>query len=292
MGNPTGDRIRKSLCMKITAAGMALLLLFARHAAPGGGPQNCQGWNTAKFFESATVEQVRACLSAGRDPNKQDTQGLTALHRAARDTTDPAVIEALLEAGTNPRVFSTAGRLPWNFARKNRQIKGSDVYQRLRVESGKKADWSRVQAVPHHRETVVLLYQDAAPRESRRTKGRFESATADSITLSLKDGQTRTFPKQDVRKVRTWRSVKERKTGWAALVIGALIVELLMSIDLPPSALERLLGHAVLTLPIASGSFYGSRMGLIYDVSRKHRMLPQRDQQPGDQATASGKQED
>ena len=183
-----------------------------RLAANGGGSGELQGLKTAKFFEFATVEQVRACLSAGEDPNEPDRQGLTALHRAARETADPAVIEALLDAGANPRASSRAGRLPRYFARKNKKIKDSDADQRLRIVSAKKpkkADWSRVQAVSHHRKTKVRLYEDAAPRENRRIKGRFGSATADSITLVLKDGQTRTVQKQAVRKVLIPRPFKK-----------------------------------------------------------------------------------
>ena len=71
------------LCRKITAAGLAALLLLAGVQPPPAEAQNCQGWNTEKFFATATVDQVRACLSAGEDLNEQDTQGLTALHRAA-----------------------------------------------------------------------------------------------------------------------------------------------------------------------------------------------------------------
>ena len=158
------------LCRKITASGLAALLLVVGLPTPAAA-QSCQGWNTAKFFETATVEQVRACLSAGEDPNEPDPQGLTALHRAARDTSDPAVIGVLLDAGTNPRVYSIAGRLPWDFAQKNKQIKGSDAHRRLMIMLAKKADWARVQAVPHNRKTVVWLFQDAAPRESRRDQG-------------------------------------------------------------------------------------------------------------------------
>ena len=275
MKTPAGGLFRM-----ITASGLVCLLLVAGLPSSSAA-ESCQGWKTAKFFKSATLQQVSACLSAGEDPNKQNTKGLTALHRAARETSDPAVIEALLEAGANPRAYSTAGRLPWQFARKNDKIKGSDSYQRLRVESAKKSDWSRVQAVPHDTKTVVRLYQDAAPRGNRKIKGRFDSAAADSITLKLKDGQTRTFPKQAVRKVRTWRPVKKRKPAWVALVIVAVIAEYALYIDLPPTILERLGGHAMITLPIAGGFFYGSRMGGIYEVPPKHRTRTQGVKQSG-----------
>ena len=279
MARSTG--IHGPLLRKITTTGLVPLLLVGGLPPPAAA-QGCQGWNTEKFYESATVDQVKACLSAGEDPNEQDRQGLTPLHRAARDTADPAVIEALLDAAADPRTYTTSSKLPWQFARKNEKIKGSAAYQRLRVATVRKADWSRVQAVEHHRETMVLLYQDAAPRESRKTKGRFESATANSITLRLEDGQTRTFPKQDVRKVRTWRPIKNRTTGWVVLVTVALIAEFFMNIDVPPSVLKRLGGHALLTLPIGGGFLHGSRMGLIYDVPPKHRILPQGDQQSGE----------
>ena len=76
--------------------------------------------------------------------------------------------------------------------------------------------WSRVQAVPPKTKTDVHLYKDEAHQGSRKIKGRFESAAADSITLKLKDGQTRTLEKQAVRKVLTRRPFSKRKPGWIA----------------------------------------------------------------------------
>ena len=274
----------RSLFKKITAIGLVPLLLLAGLSAAAA--ESCQGWKTAKFFESATLEQVTACLSAGEDPNEPDTQGLTALHRAARETGDPAVIEALLEAGANPRAYSIADRLPWDFARKNKKIKGSEAYQRLRLARAKRSDWSRVQAVPHNRDTVVRLYQDAAPRESRKIRGRFVSATADSITLRLKDGQTRSVQKTDVRKVLTYRPFVKRWQGWIAL--GATSLFCIAAVGSWDFVKTTYLAIPLVSAPV----FFGLWQGTIYDVPPKYRTLPQGDKQLGDQDNASGKQKD
>ena len=282
------------LFRKTTASGLVCLLLVACAAAAAAAAESCKGWKTAKFFKSATLQQVSACLSAGEDPNKQNTKGLTALHRAARETSEPAVIEALLDAGANPRTFSIAGRTPWDYARMNAKIKGSAAYQRLWIASAKKAkkaDWSRVQAVPRDTKTVVRLYQDAAPRGNRKIKGRFESSTADSITLVLKDGQTRTVQKQAVRKVLIPRPFKKRWPGWVALGVGAALVEILLARPGGDVVMPRL-GHAFFTLPTAAAFFYGSRMKGIYIGPPGHRPLPQGDEQSGDQDNASAKPKD
>ena len=289
-------RLRK----KITAAGLACVLLAAG-SPPTAAAESCKDWNTAKFFKTATADEVRACLSAGEDPNAPDTKGLTALHRAARDTSDPAVIEALLDAGANPRVSSRAGRSPWYYARTNGKIKGSAAYERLRMAIAseakkvtKKADWSRVQAVPHHRKTVVRLYEDATPPANLRIKGRFESATDDSITLVLKDGQTRIFQKSAVRKVLISRPFKERWPGWVAMGVSIASLEIAIALfaESPPPVLLRLGSHAFYTLPTAAAFFYGSRMKGIYKVPPKDRLLLVADKQPGAPGNASGKQED
>ena len=289
-----GNRNNRSLLKKITAAGLATLLLVAGFP-PTAAAEICTGWNTAKFFESATADEVRACLSAGRDPSEVDRKGLTALHRAARDTSDPAVIEALLEAGANPRASSRAGRLPRYYARKNKKIRGSDAYQRLMIVSAqnpKKADWSWVQAVPHNRKTLVRLYQDAAPAGIWKIKGRFESATIDSITLALEDGQTRTFQKTAVRKVLTPRPFSKRKPGWITLVVSSLLMAIWMlnATGAEPGEVPGIssMGIGVPTLI----AFLVAQKGTIYNVPPGHRPLLQADKRPGDQDNASGRQEE
>ena len=81
-------------------------------------------------------------------------------------------------------------------------------------------DWSRVQAVPPKTKTEAQLYKDKASKGSRKVKGRFDSATTDSLTLRLKDGQTRTLEKSAVRKVLTHRPFSKRWPGWVALGVG------------------------------------------------------------------------
>ena len=292
----TGNHGR--LCRKIAASGLVLLLLLTGVQPPPAAAQSCQGWNTEKFFETATVEQVKACLDAGEDLNEQDTQGLTPLHRAARDSGDPAVIEALLDAGANPRLYSVAGRLPWDFLRRNAEIKGSAAYQRLLIMLAKKADWSRVQAVARDTKTVAHLYRDAVPQGSWKIKGRFESATADSITLRLKDGQTHTLPKTSVHKVLIPRPFKKRWPGWTTLAITMLAAQAI------PRLTSRIGGSSEeqsrqitglyiwLVAPATVVAFLNSRMGPIYNVPPKHRMLLQGDKQPGDQYKAFEKPEE
>ena len=306
-----GNRNHGSLLKKATAAGLACLLFVAGLPLSVAAAESCKGWRTAKFFETATVDEVRACLSAGEDPNEPNTQGLTALHHAARDTADPAVIDALLDAGANPRVSSIAGRTPWYYARTNDKIKGSAAYQRLRIASApadkkvvltkkaaKKADWFRVQAVPHNTKAAVRLYQDAVPRGSWKVKGRFYSATANSITLILKNGQTRTFPKTAVRKVLVPRPLKKRKPGWITLAVTLSLVQAVPRLMAAAQGVNEDLEtgiawyHLFVVAPATLAAFSVSKMGPIYDVPPEHRMLPQGDKQSGDQGNVSAKQED
>ena len=133
------------------------------------------------------------------------------------------------------------------------------------------SDWSRVQAVASPTPVRVQLYEDEAPPQYRKVRGRFHSATADSITLTIPDGERRTLQKTAVRKVLTRRPLTKRLPGWAAMGITAAILEFFMAIDGQPSAEVRARSHAMFTFPIGAAFLYGSRMGSIYQVSPKDR---------------------
>ena len=53
------------------------------------------------------------------------------------------------------------------------------------------SEWSRIEAVPVGTRTEVQLHDDEAPPDSRRVMGRFHSATADTLTLTLDESSTR-----------------------------------------------------------------------------------------------------
>ena len=58
---------------------------------------NCDQWNTEEYFKTATAEDVKACLAAGADP----------------------------------MAWNAAGEAPWDLAKANEGLKGSDAYWRL-----------------------------------------------------------------------------------------------------------------------------------------------------------------
>ena len=130
-------------------------------------------------------------------------------------------------------------------------------------------DWSNVQAVVPETKTEVHLFKDSAPQGARKITGRFLSTTDDSVTLKLKDGQTETFQKKDVHKVRIRRPFGKRWQGWVTLGISALIVGQLGNLDGPES--NRLYFQLLTTGPLATAVFFGTPMGGVYEVPPEHR---------------------
>lgn len=126
-----------------------------------------------------------------------------------------------------------------------------------------KADWARVQAVVPDTKTEVQLHDDGTPVDDRKFKGRFLSATSDSVTLGFKGGGADTFQKRNIRKVLTQRPVSKRWPAWVTLGVSALIVSQLGNLDGPES--NRLYIQLLTTLPLTTAVIFGAKMGGVYE---------------------------
>ena len=58
--------------------------------------------------------------------------GATPLHKAAHDTSNPSVIRALIEAGTDPAARDDDGKTPFYYVKNNEALKGTAAYRLLK----------------------------------------------------------------------------------------------------------------------------------------------------------------
>ena len=134
-------------------------------------------------------------------------------------------------------------------------------------------DWSRVKAVVPGTRTTVLLYKDQAPQGKRKVEGRFHSATAETITVLLPNGQLRTLRKKAVRKVLVRRPLKKRYQGWITAAVGTAVWASWVAnpeSDLKASAIPLLAG-VLIGAPTALAFLVAPKMGDIYNVPPNRR---------------------
>ena len=74
--------------------------------------------------------EVRLCLSESADIGARTALGRTALHRAAAFGT-PETVDLLLDARADARTRTGDGERPFDLARDNPDLKGTDAYWRL-----------------------------------------------------------------------------------------------------------------------------------------------------------------
>ena len=76
---------------------------------------------------------ISALLDAGTDPNRPDElRAQTPLHLAAKSNPHAAVVEALLDGGADATLRDEKGRTPGDLAESNPGLKGTVAYRRLK----------------------------------------------------------------------------------------------------------------------------------------------------------------
>ena len=153
---------------------------------------------------------------------------------------------------------------------------------------GAKRDWSRVQAVRPGTRTTVLLHGDLAPRGKRKIKGRFHSATAESITILLGvlgqgQGQTRTVEKGDVRRVLVYRPVGKRYQVGITVTVGTVLAAApILIVAGSPNTYNLKIGWVAKVVgvlvgaPTAFALLVAPKMGGIYNVPRNDQKRQKR----------------
>ena len=71
---------------------------------------------------------IKTLIEAGANPGTRAKYGITLLHWAAEHNSNPSVIKALIEGGANPAARDDAGKVPFDYAKENEALKGTDAY--------------------------------------------------------------------------------------------------------------------------------------------------------------------
>ena len=114
--------VRQAVAPALTAGAVAVgVVAFATSSTPSEAiaaqaALRCEQWNTWGFFETATIEEVTACLDAGADLAARNAGGYTPLHLATDASGDPVVVEVLLAAGAELEARDSYDNTPLHLA--------------------------------------------------------------------------------------------------------------------------------------------------------------------------------
>ena len=101
---------------------MKYIVAFIALIAPGSVfAQSCADWSSYDFWQVATVNVVESCLRSIPVDATPDFDK-TALHYAAIEATDPAVVQALVDAGADLEARDVAGSAPIHYAAQNQNV--------------------------------------------------------------------------------------------------------------------------------------------------------------------------
>ena len=106
---------------------LAITELVEDGADPGARMENgMTPLHAAVFNPRHSVVEV--LIEGGADPDARGDYGMTPLHLAAAFNSNPSVIKALIEGGANRAARDYDGKVPFDYARDNEALKGTDAY--------------------------------------------------------------------------------------------------------------------------------------------------------------------
>ena len=160
--------------------------------------QDCDLWNTKRFFQAATPESVTDCLGGGSNPREADDLGRTPLHLAVALSHNPSVVQLLVDAGAELEARDRHGSTPLHSAISNTNLSviralldvGADVEARDRrghtplhtTLFSAMGLFNRMNRGSHYAAVVQLLLDAGADMEAENSFGEtvIESATFSS----------------------------------------------------------------------------------------------------------------
>lgn len=80
-------------------------------------------------------EVISILLKTGAKINTPDTSGQTPLMHALLGNSNPEIITLLLNAGADPKLKNKRGMIALDYAKRNKDINGTEVYKRLEKAS-------------------------------------------------------------------------------------------------------------------------------------------------------------
>ena len=157
---------------------VSVLLGFLTVVAAQRTP-SCEEWNTKEYFQTATVENVTACLDAGADVAAKTVDGHTPLHRAAEYNENPAIVQALLASGADLKAKVTGGNEHTPLHEAAASNKNPDVLQALLTagadpmsRDGKGASLLRWAAINENPAVIELLLKTEIDPKASDEDGR------------------------------------------------------------------------------------------------------------------------